>query len=55
MSDVCGHIAISGCRLLLQSLAGTFFELCVVVNARVAIGISISLVLSEIYKYFRFG
>ena len=33
-------ITISGCRSLLQSLADTFFELCLVVNLRFAIGIS---------------
>jgi len=44
-----GHIAISGCRTLLHSLADTFFELSVVVNPRFAVGISmVSLIVSEI-------
>ena len=54
ISGFCGHIAISDCRSLLQSLADTFFELCMVVNPRFAVGIStLSLVVSAI-KYFRF-
>jgi len=33
-----GHIAISGCWLLLQSLAETFFHLSMVINPRFTVG-----------------
>jgi len=35
-----GHVAISGCRSMLQSLADTFFKLYMVINRRFARGIS---------------
>jgi len=49
ISGIGGHIAISGCQSLLQSLADTFFERCMVVNPGFAVGISmLCLIMSEI-------
>jgi len=49
------HVAISGCRSMLQSLVDTVCELALVENPRFAVEIvMISVVLSEI-KYFWFG
>jgi len=49
-----GHIVVSGCRSMLQSLSDTSFELYMVINPRFAIGISMpSHIVSEIYFRFR--
>jgi len=55
-----GLIAISGCRSLSQSLGDTLFELAMVVNAGLAVGIStLSVVVPVVlpswwpYRYFR--
>jgi len=40
ISDLSVHIAISGCRSLSQSFACTFFDLVMVENPRIAVGIS---------------
>jgi len=48
-------MAIPCCRSLSLSLADTLFELSIVVNPRVSVGMSImSLIVSEKYKHFRF-
>jgi len=50
------YIAVSSCRSLSQSPGVSFFALGVVENSRFAVGIAvIFVILSEIYKYFRFG
>ena len=48
ISGLDGRIAISGCRSLTQSFGGTFIELIVVENPRIAVGISmLSIIVPE--------
>ena len=52
ISGLGGHIAISGCWWLSQSLADTFFQLSMVVNPRFAVGISmLSVIVSDFVGY----
>jgi len=49
ISGLGGHIDISGCRSLSQSFGNTFFELVMVENPEIAVGIStLSVIVSEI-------
>jgi len=48
-----GHIAISGCRSILQSLVDTFCELALVETLRFAVGI-VLISYCRRYQYFRF-
>ena len=51
-----GRIAISGCRSLLQSFGGTFFELVVVENPQnCRWNLTLSIIVPELYNYFQFG